>query len=116
MGHVAAHQAELQTVNAAIESKVLLRTAELAASEERFRQLSATAPIGIYQSDGRGRWVYVNRCWTEISGLSFEQSLGEGWVNALHPADLDNVFRQWRIAAQFVSHFNSKYHVITPHR
>jgi hypothetical protein len=43
MRHVAAHQAELQTVNAAIESKVLLRTAELAASEERFRQLSATS-------------------------------------------------------------------------
>src|SRR5260221_12729625 len=43
MRHVAAHQAELQTVNAAIESKVLRRTAELAASEERFRQLSATS-------------------------------------------------------------------------
>src|SRR5258707_4707880 len=116
MRHVAAHQAELQTVNAAIESKVLLRTAELAASEERFRQLSATAPIGIYQSDGRGRWVYVNRCWTEISGLSFEQSLGEGWVNALHPDDRENVLRQWRIGAQFGSDFDSEYRVITPDR
>jgi two-component system, sensor histidine kinase and response regulator len=116
MRHVAAHQAELQTVNAAIESKVLLRTAELAASEERFRQLSATAPIGIYQSDGRGHWVYVNRCWTEISGLSFEQSLGEGWVNALHPDDGENVLRQWRIGAQFGSDFDSEYRVITPER
>jgi two-component system sensor histidine kinase/response regulator len=33
MRHVAAHQAELTTVNAAIESKVALRTAELAASQ-----------------------------------------------------------------------------------
>ncbi len=114
MRHVAAHQAELEAVNTAIESKVALRTAELTASEERFRQLSATAPIGIYQSDGRGRWVYVNHCWTEISGLSFEQSLGEGWVDALHPDDRENVLRQWRIGAQFGSDFDHEYRVITP--
>src|SRR5258708_7827920 len=116
MRHVAAHQAELEAVNTAIESKVALRTAELTASEERFRQLSATAPIGIYQSDGRGRWVYVNHCWTEISGLSFEQSLGEGWVDALHPDDGENVLRQWRIGAQFGSDFDYEYRVITPDR
>ncbi|MGA8480414.1 MAG: response regulator [Chthoniobacterales bacterium] len=114
MRHVAAHQAELEAVNTAIESKVALRTVELTASEERFRQLSATAPIGIYQSDGRGRWVYVNHCWTEISGLSFEQSLGEGWVDALHPDDRENVLRQWRIGAQFGSDFDHEYRVITP--
>jgi two-component system, sensor histidine kinase and response regulator len=114
MRHVAAHQAELEALNTAIESKVVLRTAELAASEERFRQLSATAPIGIYQSDSRGRWVYVNRCWTEISGLPFEQSLGERWVEALHPDDRENVLRQWRIGAQFGSDFDREYRVITP--
>ena len=116
MRHVAAHQAELETVNAAIESNVVLRTAELAASEEKFRQLSATAPIGIYQSDNRGHWIYVNQCWNDISGLSFEQSVGEGWVNALHPDDREDVLRQWRIGAQFGSDFDHEYRVIAPDR
>jgi PAS domain S-box-containing protein len=114
--HVAAHQAELETVNAAIESKVVQRTSELAASEEKFRQLSATAPIGIYQSDNRGHWIYVNQCWTEISGLSFEQSLGEGWAKALHPDDRQEVLRRWRIGAQFGSDFDHEYRVIAPDR
>src|SRR5258708_13417101 len=42
MRHVAAHQAELQTVNAAIESKVLLPTPERPASDEGFPPPSAT--------------------------------------------------------------------------
>ena len=42
MRHVARHQAELETLNTAIESKVAVCTAELGASEGRFRQLSAT--------------------------------------------------------------------------
>jgi two-component system, sensor histidine kinase and response regulator len=116
MRNVAAHQAELETVNAAIESRVVQRTAELAASEEKFRQLSATAPIGIYQSDNRGHWIYVNQRWNEISGLSFEQSLGEGWANALHPDDRQDVLRRWRIGAQFGSDFDHEYRVIAPDR
>ena len=116
MHDVAAHQAKLETVNADIESEVVVRTAELAASEEKFRQLSATAPIGIYQTDTTGRCVYVNGCWTEISGLSFEQSLGDGWADALHPDDRENVVPEWRIVARSQNDFDREYRVITPAR
>jgi two-component system, sensor histidine kinase and response regulator len=114
MHHVAAHQAELEALNTTIESKIVLRTAELAASEEKFRQLSAAAPIGIYQTDSSGCCVYVNSCWTEISGLSVEQSLGDGWKEALHPDDRKNVWQDWQIAARSGSDFEREYRVITP--
>jgi two-component system sensor histidine kinase/response regulator len=116
MRHVAAHQAQLAVVNTAIESKVALRTAELATSEEKFRQLSATAPIGIYQTDSLGRYLYVNRCWTEISGLSLEQSLGDRWAEALHPDDQGKVLQEWQMAAQSGSDFDREYRLITPTR
>jgi hypothetical protein len=54
MRSVAAQQANLESLNSAIESTVVLRTAELSASEEKFRQLSAAAPIGIFQTDSSG--------------------------------------------------------------
>jgi PAS domain-containing protein len=63
MDKVAAHEADT-------ESEVVLRTAELSASEEKFRQLSSAAPIGIFQTDSSGQCLYVNRCLTEILGLS----------------------------------------------
>jgi two-component system sensor histidine kinase/response regulator len=114
MHNVAAHQADLEALNTAIESKVVLRTAELSASEEKFRQLSAAAPIGIFQTDSSGRCLYVNRCLTEILGLSSDQVLGNGWIEALHPDDGESVWQEWQIAANSGHDFEREYRVITP--
>uniref|UniRef100_B8HSW1 histidine kinase n=1 Tax=Cyanothece sp. (strain PCC 7425 / ATCC 29141) TaxID=395961 RepID=B8HSW1_CYAP4 len=64
-------------------------------SEERFRTLSATAPIGICQTSGDGDCLYTNTYWQEMSGLSFAESLGSGWLQAIHPADRDALFHAW---------------------
>jgi two-component system sensor histidine kinase/response regulator len=114
MRHVAANQAELETLNAFVESKVSLRTAELAASEEKFRQLCAAAPIGIYQTDSAGHCLYVNQRWTEISGLSAEKSLGDGWIEALYPDDRQSVRQEWAIAARSGVDFEREYRVLLP--
>lgn len=51
---------------------------DLRASEVRFRVLCAAAPIRIYQADGDGLCTYTNNKWTEITGLTAEDSLGDG--------------------------------------
>jgi len=58
--------------------------------------------------------IYTNQCWTEISGLSLEQSLGNGWKQALHSADRESVLRQWQLATQAGRDFESEYRVMTP--
>lgn len=69
------------------------------ADAERFRQLSALAPVGIYLTDANGHCLYVNEEWTHITGLSAPQSLGEGWANAIHPEDRSAVCKAWNEAA-----------------
>jgi PAS domain S-box-containing protein len=39
---------------------------------------------------------FVNRRWLEYTGLSLDQSLGQGWWVAIHPDDLDHVIDRWR--------------------
>jgi PAS domain S-box-containing protein len=51
----------------------------LGESEERFRMLAETAPIGIFQADPEGNITYVSPGWTEKIGLSSEKALGESW-------------------------------------
>ncbi len=67
----------------------------LEASEERFRTLSATAPVGIFQTNADGICLYTNTRWQEMSGLSFEDSLGQGWLAAVHPDDREMVLTAW---------------------
>lgn len=69
--------------------------ASLKASELQFRTLADNAPIGIYRTDAEGRCVYTNARWRELSGLSEEEALGDGWLAAIHPDDQANVQRAW---------------------
>lgn len=56
-------------------------------SEELFRTLCDSAPIGIFKSDRDGNYIYCNARWEEISGMSCAESGGQGWTSAVHPED-----------------------------
>jgi hypothetical protein len=63
--------------------------------EENIRMLGDNAPFGIFLTDINGECRYVNHTWCEMAGMRFEDALGEGWVNALHPDDRERVKSQW---------------------
>jgi two-component system sensor histidine kinase/response regulator len=85
---LARRQARQKAVNQNIERLVEERTADLRASEELFRSLSAAAPMGIFHMDVNKLNVYSNAHWHALSGLSFEETLGHGWQRSVHPEDL----------------------------
>lgn len=68
-------------------------------SEERFRAMSDTSPLGIFVSDIEGSCVYTNAAYQTLSGLSLEQTLGTNWYMAIHPEDRERVLAEWRNAA-----------------
>lgn len=57
-------------------------------SEARFRALVGFAPVGIFETDLAGQCVYANARLCELTGLSLPEMLGEGWLKAVHPADV----------------------------
>jgi diguanylate cyclase (GGDEF)-like protein/PAS domain S-box-containing protein len=57
-------------------------------SERLFRSLARSSPVGIFQQDASGACIYVNERWQEITGLAFEEALGDGWRRVMHPEDL----------------------------
>ena len=71
----------------------------LSSPEEVFRVLAAETPVGIFVSSGEGRCEFVNRRWCELTGLTAEQALGDGWASALHPEDLTRVTSAWQEAS-----------------
>jgi PAS domain S-box-containing protein len=83
--------------------------AALRQSEERYRTLATASPVGMFRTDAEGRCTYVNERWCEISGLSPEQALGEGWVQALDPRDRQGVAMQWTQAATGKTPFRLEY-------
>jgi PAS domain S-box-containing protein len=120
MFQVAAHRAKLESVNAEIEHQVAERTAELTlahkelqASEQRFRKLSASAPIGIFEADAAGANLYSNPQWEKITGLPPADTAGRGWERVIHPEDAAEVFAGWRAAAAQGLEFNREFRLLT---
>jgi PAS domain S-box-containing protein len=108
MWDIAERQAGQEEINKNVEHQVQERTVDLKASEGRFRALSASAPIGIFQTDVAGRTIYTNARWQTLAGLTFEESLGDGWARGLHPEDRGTIIAKWRAAMRDGIEFTSE--------
>jgi PAS domain S-box-containing protein len=64
-------------------------------NEERFRSLATASPVGIFQMDLDGACIYTNLRWQEMAGLSFKETLGNGWMQMIHPEDRASVLTVW---------------------
>ena len=76
------------------------RRAELAreSSERRLRTLMEGIPQLVWRSRGRGEWTWTSPQWRAFTGQTQEQSLGQGWLDAVHPDDRGRTQQVWEEA------------------
>ncbi len=72
-------------------------------SEEKFRLISESSKVGIFQLDSRGQCTYANAELANITGLSIEQLLNHGWLKVVHPDDKRHVSEQFNALIQKAS-------------
>lgn len=70
----------------------------LAASEARLRTLVEGIPQLVWRSAAGGNWSWSSPQWREFTGRSEDQSLGRGWLDALHPDDREAAIQAWNSA------------------
>jgi two-component system, cell cycle sensor histidine kinase and response regulator CckA len=83
-------------------------------SEELFRTLCNSAPIGIFRSDGNGSINYVNPHCEKIFQLPAVEILGQGWLRAVHPEDRESKGKIWREAVAARRSCSQEYRLLAP--
>jgi PAS domain S-box-containing protein len=78
-------------------------------SEQRWRTICDTSPVGIYLTDAEGKCLFVNQKGLELSGCSLEDALGLGWTSIIHPDDLEMVYEEWNQAVSEHKPFDMDY-------
>ena len=68
---------------------------DLVARGSYFRTIAEEAPVGIFYTDARGRCLYVNRQWREMTSLTRPETSGGGWARVLHPEERDSAVSRW---------------------
>jgi PAS domain S-box-containing protein len=74
------------------------RVHRLESQEKRLRDVVETIPAMTFTTLSNGSCTFVNKRWTEYTGLSVEETSGAGWQHAVHPEDLVRHSEKWRIS------------------
>ncbi|MCP9488202.1 MAG: EAL domain-containing protein, partial [Gaiellaceae bacterium MAG52_C11] len=85
---------------------------ELRSREARFRALATQSPGGIYETDAGGGLTFASRRWCEMAGLTQAEANGHGWLDAIHPDDLNGVVQEWMDAAREDRDFEREYRLL----
>nr|WP_246216025.1 PAS domain-containing protein [Microvirga makkahensis] len=84
---------------------------DFSATENHFAVLAESLPQLVWSARADGAHDYFNRRWHEFTGLTAEQSEGNGWQSAVHPKDLPEVQAQWRRAVETREPYEVEYRI-----
>ncbi len=80
-------------------------------TEERFRHMMDRAPIMMWTARPDATLDYFNTTCVEFTGLPLERLLGTGWLDAVHPDDVDRCVRTYTPAFEARIPFRMEYRV-----
>ena len=68
---------------------------EMNHSEDQLRVMIDTIPALAWTCRPDGAAEFLNQRWLEYTGRSLQDSLGRGWIDSIHPDDLDKLTNAW---------------------
>lgn len=72
----------------------------LKTSEMEFRLLAESMPQIVWITTADGLNIYFNQQWADYTGLTLEESYGDGWNKPFHPDDKLRAWNAWQNATQ----------------
>jgi len=72
-------------------------------NEPLLREAADSAPAPVWMTNAEGAVEFINRAFCELTGIPFDQALGDAWLTVLHPDDIAAV-REKRAAAWAAGH------------
>ncbi|MBN1850805.1 MAG: response regulator [Deltaproteobacteria bacterium] len=86
---------------------------QLRSKEERFRLISETLPVGIFESDENGHCLYTNTRWQNLFGVSLEESFSLDWRQLIHPEERETIASEWAESVECFNVFDKDCRVIS---
>jgi PAS domain S-box-containing protein len=83
-----------------------LAAESLRVTMEEFRTLAEAVPQIVWMTRPDGWNIYFNQQWMDYTGLTLEESLGDGWNKPFHPEDGPRAWEAWRKAVSEVGDYN----------
>jgi PAS domain S-box-containing protein len=97
-----------------ISRDAIKATEEIKKKDIKYKTLTNNSPVGIFHTRSDGYTTFVNARWSEISGISFSEALGYGWLKAVHPGDIKPTQEEWNLAVKQQRMSKAEYRFLLP--
>ena len=87
---------------------------ELMRTQRQLRTVMDASPLGIMVRKVGLGCVYVNPAWQRLAGLTLAQSLGDGWLAALHPEEREIVRSRLEAPGDGAASFTAEQRYVRP--
>ena len=99
----------LSSAAAAFRTDADIQADNLLAGLAQFKLISDNVPVIVWTTTPDGYLDYLNKRYTEFTGLSAEESLGDGWYSILHPDDVERTKEAWAQSVKQGTHYEIQY-------
>ncbi|KQC38982.1 histidine kinase [Frankia sp. ACN1ag] len=79
-----------------------------------FWRIVENCPVAVFATDAIGRHLFVNRPWSELTGLPRDEAVGWGWDRVVHPDDVATVGDHWRRLVTHGDGFSVQIRLVLP--
>jgi len=92
------------------------KTGEIALreSERRYSVLVHQSPVGVFETDAKGRLTFANERMMRLTGWPLEQLLGANWLTAIHQDHRPEFIRGWHSALAARREFSAEVRLRNP--
>ena len=80
--------------------------AALIESEKEVRAIAESMPQIVWVTTAEGKNIYFNQQWVDYTGLTFEESFGDGWLIPFHKEDKPFAWNAWNKAIANKGEYN----------
>jgi PAS domain S-box-containing protein len=79
-----------------------------------FRALATSAPVGIFEINPAGEFVFVNEHWLSLVGVEPDEPIGQPWDRFIDPDDRERVVAKWESTTAEGREFAIEYRYLRP--
>ncbi|KAF2869340.1 putative histidine kinase HHK6p [Massariosphaeria phaeospora] len=83
--------------------------AQIEENEKQFEYIANFMPVMVWTTTPNGLHDWFNQKWYDFTGLTEDESLGEGWRLPFHPEDIPATAERWRHSLRTGDEYNTEY-------
>jgi len=99
----------LSSVAATYRTDADTQADHLLAGLAQFKLIADNVPVIVWTADPHGNVDYLNKRYTEYTGLPTQQSLGNSWYNIVHADDIERTSQVWAQSIQHGTNYEIQY-------